>query len=256
MALAAGVVLLVLFTAAVGYYIVNLTPPPPITSSTETPAGGYSTALLFPFNMSVNAPPEVLLAPGRFTEAVIIKISPSPSASSVKSAELIPLNATAVDGIAATFSPTPSVVLGGNNPDYVNVVLQASPSTPLGNYTFQVQAGSGSAAQIGSFNVRVVQYLVLEIEGAFQPVDLSVPQGGTVYWMDLDSVTGTNCAVCQSCIEYGPHNVTFLSLKGANSPQMVDDSVYNFTFTNNGIFFYYSSLNKAYSMNGTITVTG
>lgn len=249
---AAAALAVMVVVAALGLYALTLRPSVSSTSTTTSVPQTSSTTLLFPFNLTVTAPPEVLLAAGMYTQVVTLGITPSPSAYSLTSFEIIPLNATTVDGITPTFSPSTAVDLYGNTPVNVTVILTASTSALPGNYTFHVQAGRGSGAQTGSFNVRVVKYLVFEIEGEFQPGDLNVTVGSTVYWMDLDSMTAVYCAAPP----FGPHDVVFTALTGANSPEMHTDSVYAYTFTKAGSYFYYSMLDTDHLMNGTITVTG
>ncbi len=204
----------------------------------------------FPFYFALNAPSQVLLAPGGFTEVVSITIIPSVAAPR-GSNESISLNGTSVGGITVSFRPTSPVQLLYNTKVNVTFTLSATTSTKPGNYTLQVQGVSGPNTQTVSFNVRVVQYLVFMANGAFIPHDMNVTTGSTVFWMDLDG-PGSACGPAG----FGPHNVTFTTLTGADSPSMSLFSVYSYTFTQPGSYFYYSSLDTDHLMNGTITVTG
>ncbi len=204
----------------------------------------------FQFYFALNAPSQILLAPGRFTEVVSITIIPSLAAPQ-GSSEAISLNGTSVGGITVSFRPTSPVTLLSNSKLNVTFTLVASTSAQPGNYTMQVQGMSGANMQTVSFTVRVVQYLVFMMNGAFSPQKLNITTGSTVFWMDLDG-PGSACGPSG----YGPHNVVFDTLPAADSPSMKLYSVYSYTFTTPGSYFYYSSLDTDHLMNGTITVTG
>jgi plastocyanin len=181
---------------------------------------------------------------------VTLRILPSVAAPQ-GSSEAISLNSTSVGGITVSFSPQSPVQLQGNKALNVTLRIVASTSTKPGNYTLHVQGVSGANMQTDSFIVQVVQNLVFMTNGAFSPSNLNVTTGSTVFWMDLDG-PGSACGASG----FGPHNAVFTTLAGANSPSMTMFSVYSYTFTKAGTYFYYSALDTDHLMNGTITVTG
>jgi len=193
-----------------------------------------------------------LVAPGRFTEVVGLTVIRSTSFQPGDS-ETVSLNGTTAGGVSVNFNSSHVQITAYRNANVTLIIAAGASATP-GNFTLQVQGVSGQVTQSASFNVRVVQKLVFMLNGAFNPMGLAVTTGTTVYWQNLDAQNGPSCFPGGPI--YGPHNVVFTTLTGANSPSMNTYAVYSYTFTTAGSFFYYSSLDTDHLMNGTITVTG
>lgn len=67
----------------------------------------------------------------------------------------------------------------------VELQLTAAPSISPGNYPVMIHASSGTESVNYSFTVQVVKYLITANRGTFQPANLNVTVGSTVYWMNI-----------------------------------------------------------------------
>jgi plastocyanin len=121
------------------------------------------------------------------------------------------------------------------------MTINASQSVTPGVYNFNVSADYGTSSVKYGFAVNVVKYLVVTLNTEFIPANLTVTQGSTVYWMNLDY---TN--------EY-PENVVFSSSALPSSPGLNYLDTYSYTFTTPGTYSYSSPANVG--MVGSITVT-
>lgn len=188
-----------------------------------------------------------MVSPGSYTQVVILSIIRSIQAPP-GSSEPVMLNSTAPSGITVTFNPSSPVNLSANANLNVTLTIAASASTAVGNDTIKVQGSSGTNTQASSFTLRVVQYRVIMLRNTFIPAKLNITAGSTVYWQNIDGLAG-GCGG-----GFGPHNVVFTTLPGANSSTLNQFDIYSYTFNTPGSYFYYSSLNTDHAMNGTINV--
>jgi plastocyanin len=185
--------------------------------------------------------------PGSYTRTVTLGISHALQANN----EPVTLNATAPTGINVTFVPTSPVQLQGSTAGMnVTIMITASSAAALGNDTIKITGSAGSISQSSTFNLMVVQYRVVMVSSAFVPNVLNVTAGSTVYWQNDDGPAGG----CGGGGGSGLHNIVFTTIPGANSSTMQQFTIFKYTFTTPGSYFYYSSLNSDHSMNGTINV--
>jgi len=170
----------------------------------------------------------------------ILTIQPLPAASS--GSETVTLSITAPTGFALTLSKN-SLELSTNSPDAVGMTINASPSVAPGVYNFTVLAKYGTTSAPYGFTVNVVKYLVVMLDDRFNPGNLTVTQGSTIYWVNLDVFN----------IRDPTHNVFFTSGTSAQSADMNPYDTYSYTFTTPGTYPYISTSNP--EMAGTIIVT-
>jgi plastocyanin len=156
--------------------------------------------------------------------------------------ETITLNGTAPAGLSVQFLPN-SVKLNTDSRAYVGLVINSSQSITPGDYTVKVGLSYGAVSKFSSITVRVVQYLIYETGNAFSPSALTVTQGSTVYWINLDT-PGADPEI---------HQVNFTSGATAVSPDMMQFDTYHYTFTAPGTYSYFCKYHVG--MMGTITVT-
>jgi plastocyanin len=191
------------------------------------------------------------MKPGGFTEDASVTLFPSLVAQAGTS-ELVNLSATSTpSGLNATFIPASPVTLRAGVKMNVTVFVTASSNATPTNYTVSVSGVSGGNTASASFNVRVVQNLVLMINSAFKPTQLNVTAGSTVFWQNLDGPS----AQCGQTTGTGVHSVVFTTI-AANSSALHQFGVFSYTFTTPGNYFYYSGADSDHLMNGTISVTG
>lgn len=218
------------------------------TTSTTSSSTNTFTGTYFAFYFSLNSPPvQALLAPGNFTEVVMLSIYHSLATND----EPVSLNATAPPGLTVRFVPSSPVNLPASHGLNVTIHVQATKTIAAGNYTIQISGNSGPNSQSTSFSVRVVHNLVRMVRNTFLPPKMNVTIGDTVFWQDLDGAT----AGCGASSTPSPHNIVFPTLPAANSQKTMNQfDTYSYTFTQTGTFFYYSSLDSDHLMNGTINV--
>ncbi len=130
--------------------------------------------------------------------------------------------------------------------------LTAAPGIAPGNYPVTIEGSSGTLSLNYSLTIQVVQYLVFANRGLFQPSNLNVTVGSTVYWMNISTdpngysdiafktngVTSPGLFPCVTA-EYGPTAC----------------GVWSYTFTTAGTFPYICNALPACG-GGTVTVTG
>jgi plastocyanin len=113
-----------------------------------------------------------------------------------------------------------------------------------GDYKIKVVATYGTSQKTFDIPIKVVQYLILEVSNSFSPGSITVKQGTTVYWINLDTPGGG---------ETGIHNVVFSSGSTAQSPNMEHLNTFSFAFTAPGTYSYFCAYHPG--MKGTVTVT-
>jgi len=156
--------------------------------------------------------------------------------------ETITLNATVPTGLSIQFLPN-SVKLNTDSRASVGLVVNSSQSMTPGDYTVKVGLSYGGVSKFTSITARVVQYLIYETGNAFSPSALTVKQGSTVYWINLDT-PGADPEI---------HQVNFTSGASAVSADMMQFDTYHYTFTTPGTYAYLCKYHVG--MRGTITVT-
>jgi plastocyanin len=176
-----------------------------------------------------------------------LTILPLPSASN--GSETVTLSSSVPAGLALTFSPSsvdlpPNVLSPGIT---VTMTINSSQTATPGAYKVTVVAKYGTSMATYNLKVNVAEYLVLEQNFAFHPDNLTVKQGSTVYWINMD--TSALMDIENSEI----HNVVFSSGLPAKSQAMGTYDSYGYTFTTPGTYSYSSTFNPG--MTGTITVT-
>jgi plastocyanin len=167
-----------------------------------------------------------------------LMLQPLPSASS--GSETVTLSTTAPTGLSLTLQRN-SVELSSNVEAFLGMTINASQSVAPGLYNFTVLANYGTSSTKYGFTVNVVKYLVVTLYTTFVPGNLTVTQGSTVYWINLDYNN-----------QY-PENVVFASGALPQSPGLSYLDTYSYTFTTPGTYPYSSPANVG--MVGTITVT-
>jgi plastocyanin len=169
-----------------------------------------------------------------------LTLVPLPAASSGN--EAVTLSSTAPTGLSLTLQHN-SVELSSNAQAFLGMTINASQSVTPGVYNFNVSADYGTSSVKYGFAVNVVKYLVVMLDDNFSPGNLTVAQGSTVYWINLDVFN----------IRDPTHNVYFTSGISTTSPDMVPYDTYSYTFTAPGTYPYISTSNP--EMAGTIIVT-
>jgi plastocyanin len=162
--------------------------------------------------------------------------------------ELVVLNATVPSGMYIHFFGTAlinRIYMEADAGSVMSVLMQlvAPKSVALGNYTVTVEGKSGSLTVDLTFTVQVVKYLIIAQLQTFQPANLNVTVGTTVYWINLS--TDKNM----------PYDVIFNTIN-VHSPTLNPDPAFDsfsYTFTAAGTYPFYCAY--ASTMKGTITVT-
>jgi plastocyanin len=170
-----------------------------------------------------------------------LTLSALPAASS--GSETITLNGTGPAGLTVSVSPK-TVKLATDSRASVGITVTAGQSMAPGDYKVTIGTQYGGISKTSDITVRVVQYLIIESGNGFGPNSLSVKQGSTVYWINLDSPGGGDPEI---------HNVVFSSGSTAKSPDMQQFSTFSFTFTGPGAYDYFCAYHPG--MKGTVTVT-
>jgi plastocyanin len=119
--------------------------------------------------------------------------------------------------------------------------INSSQSVTPGVYDISVVAKYGTNSTTYDLQVSVVKYLVTIPNNLeqFSPENLTVKQGSTVFWINLD--------------KDNPYDVAFASGSSSQSGPIEPGNTFSHTFTSTGTYSYFSSLNPI--MTGTITVT-
>jgi plastocyanin len=131
--------------------------------------------------------------------------------------------------------------------------ISSSQSMTPGDYKVTVVAKYGASSMASyDMTVKVVQYLVIMQDNLLHPSNFTMKQGGTVYWMNMDAPADS--AGGQPGSDPEIHDVDFLSGTSASSPDLMQYSLYSYTFTAPGTYSYHCSFHPL-SMYGTITVT-
>jgi len=126
----------------------------------------------------------------------------------------------------------------------VQLSINASQSLTPGDYKIKVGAAYGGNYKTYDIPVKVVQYLVFEQSNAFSPSSITLKQGATVYWINLDTPGGGDAEI---------HNVVFSSGSTAQSPNMAQYDTFSFTFSSPGAYAYFCAFHPG--MKATVTVT-
>jgi plastocyanin len=222
-ALTAAVIIVIAF-AGFGLYL-----------SYPTLVSSGSSSAIGEFTLTLN-PPQILVAPGMTVSYASLVVHPlEPSSGSVS------VTASAPAGLSLRLSES-SISLQG--PQDLNLNLTASSSAAPGDYQFTIDIADGAVFYHQTFPVKVVPALVLMHFVAFSPANLTVSQGTTVTWMNLDSQIG--------CCDPGFHTVVFSGLTNASSPALARFASWSYDFEKTGVFDYYCSIHLY--MKGEIVV--
>ena len=170
-----------------------------------------------------------------------LQLSALPAAAS--GSETITLNGTAPTGLTIKFIPN-SVKLSTDGKSAVGLTINASQSMTPGDYKIHIGTSYSGTSKTTDITVRVVQYLILEQGNAFGPSTLTVKQGSTVWWINLDSPGGGDAEI---------HNVVFPSGSPAKSNDMARLDAFSATFATPGTYSFFCAFHPG--MTGTITVT-
>jgi plastocyanin len=180
----------------------------------------------------------------------ILTLQPLPVASS--GSETVALSSTAPPGLALTLT-TNLVNLTTDARAFVGMRVTSSQSATPGDYKVTVVAKYGTSSTMTyDVPVKVVQYLVIMQNNVLHPSNLTVKQGSTIYWMNMDAPADSAGGMPGSDPEI--HDVDFLSGSSAESPDLMLYSFYSFTLTDPGTYLYHCSFHPL-SMHGIITVT-
>jgi plastocyanin len=151
----------------------------------------------------------------------------TPNATSTK----VDLRASAPIGLLVVILPSQYSTNGGAA--QVTVSIRSLSTLPPGEYPFNITMTSSAGYTQRTFHVQVVRYLVVTevARPSYDPANLTVPVGSTVYWIRLNGIF--------SYYDPGFHSVTFYTIK-ANSPDLVNQyQSWNFTFDQTGSFRYH-----------------
>lgn len=212
---------------------------PTSSSSPSSTASSTSSAFSFDFALG-NTPDTILVSVGSTVTYPSLILQPLPAASS--GSETVTLNSTVPSGLTLTLSSN-SVKLTTDAKASVGMTITSSQNVKLGNYPITVGAKYGTSSKTYDLTVKVVQYLVVLQSNNFSPSTLTVIQGSTVFWMNLDSPVGGDPEI---------HNVVFSSGPTAHSSDMATYNTYSYTFTDLGTYSYFCVYHTG--MKGTITV--
>ena len=181
------------------------------------------------------------MAPGTNSTYPQLTLSALPAASS--GSETITLNATSPAGLTVAISPKTTKLDTGSKAS-VGITVNAGQSMAPGDYKVTITSTYAGVSKSTDIKVKVVQYLVLESGNVFNPSSLSVKQGSTVYWINLDGPSRFDVEI---------HNVVFQSGTTAKSPDMPQYGAYSYTFTAPGTYYYACAYHPG--MKGIVTVT-
>jgi plastocyanin len=238
------------------------------SSTTSSSVSSNTTAIppappLFNFTVS-SAPSTILISPGTTIVYPNVVVTPLPSAYLGQAAglnygagdELVVLNTVEASGLSiqffgSTLMNTIYEEVSAGLPNQLELQVIAAPSIAPGNYPVTVEASSGTLSVNYTFSIQVVQYLVAVNRGLFDPGNLNVTAGSTVYWINVS--TDPN----------GYSNVVFAN--GVTSPGLFPCVIntygptactaWSYTFTTAGTFSYVCNAVPACG-GGTVNVTG
>jgi len=176
--------------------------------------------------MDVNGA-QAVLSPGDSTNYLVLTINPSASGT-----ETVTINGTVSGGLGLSFEFN-SITLAGGQAQMDQVFLGASNSQSVGNYTLTVTAATSSQVQTASIPVRVVQHLVYLSYYTFNPTNITVPKGSTVYFFNTDSPHSW-CGESDS----GDKTISFTSTVSTTSPVISPFSVWSITLAQAGTYSY------------------
>ena len=200
------------------------------TNSTSKSTTQTVSQATFPFTLSVNGGMAVL-SPGDSTNYLVLTINPSASGT-----ENVSINGTISGGLGLSFEFN-SITLAGGQPQMDQVFLGASTSQSVGNYTLSVTAAAGSEVQSATVPVRVVQHLVYLSYYTFNPTNITVPKGSTVYFFNTDAPHSW-CGESDS----GDKTISFTSIVSTTSPVISSFSLWSITLAQSGTYSYMDTL--------------
>jgi plastocyanin len=222
------------------------------SSSTSTTASATAnTSSIFSFALEPN-PSTILVSKG--SSVIYPYLTAVPLPAPFPGNETVTLTSTVPNGFALTFVPTSiNVTTDQTQVAYATMTISSNQTVTPGTYSFNVTAkvqviDNGGIYYYGDFystttslRVKVVNYLVVipNNEDVFDPNNLTVNVGSTVYWFNADL--------------NGLFDVTFTSGSTAQSPLIQPYGSYSYTFTTPGTYSYHNS--GTLGMTGTITVT-
>ncbi len=225
-----------------------------VVSNTTTSSSTLSAPL---FNFTLTSSPDtILIAPGDVMNYSSIVLIPRPNqlqGNAIMNAgigsELVVLNATAPGGMYVHFFGSTLInriyeEAGAGTVMSTEMQLVAPKSIAPGNYTVTVEGSSGSFSVTSSFTVQVVKYLIIARYYTFEPRDLNVTVGSTVYWINLSDDKNQ------------PYDVIFTTIN-VHSPTLNPNPAFDsfsYTFNAPGVYPYYCAYLAA--MKGNVTVTG
>jgi plastocyanin len=229
-------------------------------SSNTTTTPPPLVAPLFNFTLTTS-PHMILISPGQtlnYSSVILIPRPNSLQGAAVLNAgigsELVVFNSTLPGGMYIHFFGSTLINRIYEEADAGSVMsvlmqLVAPKDIAPGNYTATIEGSSGSLSVYDSFTVKVVKYLIIAQYYSFEPANLNVTVGSTVYWINLSSDRNQ------------PYDVVFNTIN-VRSPTLNPDPAYDsfsYTFTSPGVYPYYSAYALSIgisTMKGTITVTG
>jgi plastocyanin len=230
------VVVVALVAISAFYYFSGL----PSSASTTTTTG----TLQSPFILTTT-PTTLIVAPGLNESYPTINIVPLSLTESVN----LTLSATSSPGFNVSI-PQETVPYNPTTTESVPFNFSASAEVQPGDYSFTVGAQYGSQIVSQNFSIDVVQALVVMLHEAFVPRNITVTEGTTVVWMNIDTEIG--------CCDPGYHTVTFNLPNGTLIPGMSSDvlhrfDTWTFTFRKGGTYHYYCTIHP--NMLGIVNVT-
>jgi plastocyanin len=235
-ALAIALVVVVAIAGVAAYFA--LTPP---ALSTSTLVSSTASTSASPDVTVAAVPPSPMISPGQTQNYSLIQVSAAGSGLNAT----VTVRAFPPPGLSVVLSQT-SASLSGNQS--IPVVLKAAPGLSPGNYSVTIETSSDTVpAKNQTFNVQVVPMLVIMLDLAFHPANITVARGTPVTWLNLDSTIG--------CCDPGYHTVSFLSGANATSPILKRFNSWSYTFGTDGMVDYYCTIHPVV-MRGEITVTG
>jgi plastocyanin len=209
--------------------------PSTTTSSASTSVGKAASILVAP------APSTVLVSPGETQTYASIMLRSAGSGPT----GTISLKAFTPSGLSVDLNQS-AVTLAGASVQ-VPFVLHASDGLPIGNYSVTVETSSTFLRpQNTTFTVGVVSELVVELDAAFNPSNLTVDRGTRVTWINLDGMIG--------CCDPGNHDVSFTSGANVTSPIMQRYATWSYQFGADGTYDYFCTIHPW--MVGHVLVTG
>ena len=204
------------------------------TSSTSSPTSSStssSTSSTTPGVPTIEiVPPSPLIAPGQTQNYSTVDIRP-PFLGTLSGS--MTLDVVAPAGISITLNQS-SVNLA-DAPLGIPFTIVSSPHLGPGKYVATLEAASATTGKANvTFTIQVVAYLVTMLDLAYHPLNLTVPVGANVTWLNLDGMIG--------CCDPGIHNVDFTSTLGVVSPDLSRFQYWSYVFSSEGTFYYYCSI--------------